>query len=64
MKTLLTTAQAAERLGVHGSRVRALIAAGRLKATLIGTQWVITEAALAAVATRVNGRPRKKAVTK
>lgn len=41
MSGVLTTAQVARRLGVHASRVRALIAAGRLTATRAGEQWLI-----------------------
>lgn len=41
MSGVLTTAQVAHRLGVHTSRVRALIAAGRLTATRAGDQWLI-----------------------
>ncbi|CAM3793536.1 helix-turn-helix domain-containing protein [Mycobacterium frederiksbergense] len=41
MSDVLTTAQVAHRLGVHTSRVRALIAAGRLTATRAGDQWLI-----------------------
>ena len=37
----VTTAQAAQRLGVSTSRVRALIAAGALAATRAGSQWLI-----------------------
>jgi excisionase family DNA binding protein len=41
MSDVLTTAQVARRLGVHASRVRALIAAGRLTATRAGNQWLV-----------------------
>lgn len=41
MSDVLTTQQAAERLGVHPSRVRALIAAGTLTATRAGSQWLV-----------------------
>ena len=37
----LTTRQAAERLGVNQSRVRALVAAGRLAARRAGSQWLL-----------------------
>ena len=56
---LLTAAQAAERLGVNASRVRALIAAGRLGAQKIGRDWVIPEYALLDVAERKPGRPAR-----
>ncbi|AXO23670.1 DNA-binding protein [Mycobacterium avium] len=38
---MVTAAQAAERLGVNPSRVRALIAAGALTATRAGRQWLV-----------------------
>lgn len=56
---LLTAAQAAERLGVNASRVRALIAAGRLDAQKLGRDWVIPGYALEAVAERKPGRPAR-----
>ncbi|MFC6706167.1 helix-turn-helix domain-containing protein [Flexivirga alba] len=37
----LTTAEAAQRLNVNQSRVRALIAAGGLEARRFGTQWLV-----------------------
>jgi excisionase family DNA binding protein len=57
----LTTAQAAAKLGVSQARVRAMIAARRLKATLYGKTWLTTEKDLEAVAIRKAGRPRKAA---
>lgn len=59
--TLLTTAEAAERLGISRRRVLALIRAGRLDAQKTGRDWLLYEAALAAVADRRPGRPRKSA---
>ncbi|WP_370071140.1 helix-turn-helix domain-containing protein [Mycobacterium sp. MAA66] len=41
MSDMVTTAHAAQRLGVHPSRVRALIASGALTATRAGNQWLI-----------------------
>lgn len=41
MSDMVTAAQAAERLGVNPSRVRALIAAGTLTATRAGSQWLV-----------------------
>jgi excisionase family DNA binding protein len=55
--TLLTTFQVATRLGISVRRVQALIQAGRLRATKVGRDWLITEAALVAVAVRRPGRP-------
>jgi len=56
---LLTTTEAASRLGITPRRVRALIAAGRLDAERIGRDWLIADDALTAVTTRKVGRPRK-----
>jgi len=55
---LLNTNQAAERLGISARRVRALIAAGTLRAHHIGQEWAIEESALAHVTVyRKPGRP-------
>lgn len=43
---LLSTDQAAKRLGISGRRVRALIAEGKLQATYVGGGYVIEESAL------------------
>jgi len=57
---LLSTDEAAERLGVSGRRVRALIAEGKLRATYVGGGYVIEEAALNAVKVYGKaGRPAK-----
>lgn len=58
--TLLSTAQAAAELGINAQRVRQLIAAGRLRATLVGGSYVINPADLDAVRHRPNGRPPKR----
>jgi excisionase family DNA binding protein len=58
---LLTTAEAAVKLGVTRWRVNALIKAGRLKAEKKGQIYLITERDLEAVADRKPGRPRKAA---
>jgi excisionase family DNA binding protein len=52
-----TTATAAAQLGVTPGRVRAMIAAGRLQATLAGRDWLIAPKALEAVRDRRPGRP-------
>jgi excisionase family DNA binding protein len=61
---MLTTKQAATRLGITPRRVGALIAAGRLPATKLGRDWLIAEESLAMVAERKpgnhSGRPRVK----
>lgn len=57
---LLSTDEAAERLGVSGRRVRALIAEGKLQATYVGGGYVIEETALEAVKVYGKaGRPSK-----
>jgi excisionase family DNA binding protein len=62
---LLSTDDAADRLGISGRRVRALIAEGKLEATYVGGGYVIEESALDAV--KVYGKagrpPKAKAET-
>jgi excisionase family DNA binding protein len=58
MDTLLTTGQAAVRLGVSERRVRAMIKAGRLPSQRIGRDHLIREEDLKLVADRKPGRPR------
>ena len=57
---LYTCSAAAAELGVTPTRVRALIAAKRLRATLVGHVWLIEPAALDAVRSRKSGRPPRK----
>ena len=57
MQELLTTQQAAERLGVSASRVRQLIIAGRLPAIKLGRDNLIREADLRLIEDRKAGRP-------
>ena len=57
---LYTCSTAAAELGVTPTRVRALIAANRLRATLVGHVWLIEPAALDAVRSRKSGRPPSK----
>lgn len=59
MRDILTTQEAAQRLGVSTRRVIALIEAGRLPASRFGKAYAIQEADLAIVADRPNGRPAK-----
>jgi excisionase family DNA binding protein len=58
---LLTTKEAAERMGVSTRRVQAMIKAGRLSASKMGRDWVIYEAEVERVEQqqRKPGRPRK-----
>jgi excisionase family DNA binding protein len=56
---VITTVEAAKRLNVSSSRVRALIQARRLKAFKFGREWLIDPKDLEAVKERKVGRPRK-----
>jgi excisionase family DNA binding protein len=56
---IIGTTEAARRLGVSDTRVRALIESGRLKAVKIGGAWLIDPKDLDAVKDRKVGRPRK-----
>lgn len=57
---LLSTKEAADRLGIDESRVRRLIAAGKLPAMRIGLRaHAINEDDLALVVDRKPGRPKK-----
>lgn len=57
---LLTTQQAADKLGVHRSRVHALIKAQRLPAQKFGNVYMIREVDLKLVEDRKAGRPPKQ----
>lgn len=61
---LLTTKEAAERLGVTTVRVCAMITAGRLPAERFGRAYMIKESDLKLVADRKPGRPVRKAAKK
>jgi excisionase family DNA binding protein len=56
---VISAAEAARRLNVTSSRVRAMINSGRLKATKVGNMWLIDPKDLEAVKDRKVGRPRK-----
>ena len=56
---IISTAEAAKRLGVTADRVRKMIEAKRLKATKLGNVWLIDPKDLDAVKDRKPGRPRK-----
>lgn len=58
---LISTADAAEKLGVHITRVQVLIREGRLPAQMIGGSYVINDEDLKLVADRKPGRPQKNA---
>jgi len=59
MADLITSTEAAARLGLSLRRVQELIKAGRLKATVFNGTYAIRPADLAAVKVRKPGRPRK-----
>ena len=59
LKDYLTTTEAAEKLGVNGSRIRQLIRDGKLPATKLGNNNLIKLSDLELVRVRPNGRPRK-----
>jgi excisionase family DNA binding protein len=56
---IISTTEAARRLKVSPSRVRAMIKAKRLKAMKVGHEWLIDPKDLEAVKERKVGRPRK-----
>ena len=57
----LSTAEAAERLGVSERRIRSLITEGKLAATKLGRDYSIEESALGKVTVYgKRGRPPKK----
>ena len=57
---LLSTRDAATRLGITPRRVVAFIRAGRLPALRVGRTWVIREADLELVKERRPGRPSNR----
>lgn len=61
---LLTTKDAAGRLGVSVDRVYQFIREERLPARKVGRDYLIEERDLALVENRKHGRPAKKAATK
>lgn len=62
---LITTAEAAERLGVTDRRVRQMIEDGLLKGEKVGRDYLIEEDSLEAAKKRPKpGRPAKKATDK
>jgi excisionase family DNA binding protein len=58
MTPLLSSQEAAQRLGISPRRVLALIHAGRLPAVKVGRDWLIDPAVLSALPTRRPGRPK------
>jgi excisionase family DNA binding protein len=60
---IISTTEAAKRLNVSPSRIRAMIGSGRLKAMKVGKVWLINPKDLEAVKDRKVGRPRKSRKT-
>jgi excisionase family DNA binding protein len=58
--SLLSVAEAAEKLGVSRWRVNQLIAEGRLQASKVGRAYVVREEDLGKLTIRKPGRPRSK----
>jgi excisionase family DNA binding protein len=56
---IISTTEAAKRLKVSPSRIRAMIGSGRLKAMKVGKVWLIDPKDLDSVKDRKVGRPRK-----
>jgi len=54
---MLTVKEAANRLGIHRTRVGVLIRQGRIKATKVGPMWFIAESEVAGFAPRPQGKP-------
>lgn len=59
MKNLISSKEAAERLGLSLRRVQALITTGKLPAQKIGNSYVVKEKDLELVKERKPGRPSK-----
>jgi excisionase family DNA binding protein len=59
MKKLISSKEAAEKLGLSLRRVQALITSGRLPAQKIGNSYVVNEKDLELVKERTPGRPAK-----
>ena len=60
MKNLISSKEAAEKLGLSLRRVQALITSGRLPAQKIGNSYVVNEKDLELVKERIPGRPSKR----
>lgn len=59
MKNLISSKEAAAKLGLSLRRVQALITDGRLPAQKIGNSYVVNEKDLELVRERTPGRPKK-----
>lgn len=60
MKDLISSKEAAEKLGLSIRRVQALITEGRLPAQKIGNSYIVREKDLELVRERTPGRPKSK----
>lgn len=60
MKDLISSKEAAEKLGVSLRRVQALITSGKLPARKIGNSYVVKEKDLELVKERPPGRPKQE----
>jgi excisionase family DNA binding protein len=56
---LISTSEAAKKLGIHITRVQVLVRQGRLPAVMVGGKYVLKESDLKRVADRRAGRPSK-----
>jgi excisionase family DNA binding protein len=61
---LLTTAEAADRLGLTMRAVQKMIEAGRLEARKVGRDYLIDPAALVNIPKQAAGRPSKASIEK
>ncbi|MGH9822746.1 MAG: helix-turn-helix domain-containing protein [Blastocatellia bacterium] len=59
LPSILTTGEAAEKLGISKRRVQQLVKSGRLPARMFGGSLMILEDDLSLVANRKTGRPRR-----
>ena len=57
---MITTVEAARRLGITRQRVLELLRTGRIKASKFGRDWMVDEAAVAAHVRGLPGRKRKE----
>lgn len=60
MSKLLSTTEAAARLGISRRTVQLACESGEIRATKVGRDWLIAEKALNSFTPRHRGRPRKE----
>lgn len=60
MRDLISSKEAAKKLGISLRRVQALITSGKLPAQKIGNSYVVNEGDLMLVKERPPGRPKKQ----